>query len=243
MPGGMELSSGEDGSTDYPSKANRAAWTEGMIDDGTDTAGTLGLGGFHSGICTGAVGSAAGAGFVHGSGNHPDGQAARPFSGDGERLLTSSMINNYVKDGVLPRPEAKKYSRQHLAMLMMICMLKSVLTLPETHAILEGMRAGNGVEELYPVFSSIHQRAMQETAQRIGEARNQEAAALYQLAMTMALEANARRIAAARILDSLMPREDREREKEKKEEKKAKKDVRRSSSAGPSGSRMQQHCP
>lgn len=140
------------------------------------------------------------------------------------RLLTSSMINNYVKDGVLPRPEAKKYSRQHLAMLMMICMLKSVLTLPETHAILEGMRAGNGVEELYPVFSSIHQRAMQETAQRIGEARNQEAAALYQLAMTMALEANARRIAAARILDSLMPREDREREKEKKEEKKAKKE-------------------
>ena len=134
------------------------------------------------------------------------------------------MINNYVKDGVLPRPEAKKYSRQHLAMLMMICMLKSVLTLPETHAILEGMRAGNGVEELYPVFSSIHQRAMQETAQRIGEARNQEAAALYQLAMTMALEANARRIAAARILDSLMPREDREREKEKKEEKKAKKE-------------------
>ena len=147
-----------------------------------------------------------------------------PFSGDGERLLTSSMINNYVKDGVLPRPEAKKYSRQHLAMLMMICMLKSVLTLPETHAILEGMRAGNGVEELYPVFSSIHQRAMQETAQRIGEARNQEAAALYQLAMTMALEANARRIAAARILDSLMPREDREREKETKEEKKAKKE-------------------
>ena len=147
-----------------------------------------------------------------------------PFSHDGDRLLTSSMINNYVKDGVLPRPEAKKYSRQHLAMLMMICMLKSVLTLPETHAILEGMRAGNGVEELYPVFSSIHQRAMQETAQRIGEARNQEAAALYQLAMTMALEANARRIAAARILDSLMPREDREREKEKTEEKKAKKE-------------------
>lgn len=34
-----------------------------------------------------------------------------------------------------------------------------------------------------------------------------------------------------------MPREDREREKEKKEEKKAKRNVRRSSSAGPSGSR------
>lgn len=141
------------------------------------------------------------------------------FSGDSERLLTSSMINNYVKDGVLPRPEAKKYSRKHLAMLLMICMLKSVLTLPETHAILEGMGAGNGVEELYPDFSSIHQQAMQETAQRISASREQDPSSLYRLAMTMALEANARRIAAARILDSLTPREDKEPEKEKKAKK------------------------
>ena len=38
-------------------------------------------------------------------------------------LLTSSMVNNYVKDGVLPRPEQKKYSRDHLAMLTVICCL------------------------------------------------------------------------------------------------------------------------
>ncbi|MFA7206355.1 MAG: DUF1836 domain-containing protein, partial [Saccharofermentanales bacterium] len=25
------------------------------------------------------------------------------------KLLTSSMINNYVKDGLIPRPEKKKY--------------------------------------------------------------------------------------------------------------------------------------
>ena len=142
-----------------------------------------------------------------------------PFCGDGERLLTSSMINNYVKDGVLPRPESKKYSRKHLAMLLMICMLKSVLTLPETHAILEGMSVDNGTETLYPAFSSIHQQAVREVAQRLGDARNQDTAALYQLAMTMALEANARRIAAARILDSLAPQEDKDKEKEKEKEK------------------------
>ena len=65
---------------------------------------------------------------------------------------------------------------------------------------------------------------MQEAASRIDAAREQDTAALYQLAMTMALEANARRIAAARILDSLKPSEDKELEKEKKEEKKAKKE-------------------
>lgn len=34
------------------------------------------------------------------------------FTMDGERLLTPSMINNYVKDGVLPRPVQKKYGRE-----------------------------------------------------------------------------------------------------------------------------------
>ena len=39
----------------------------------------------------------------------------RFFERDGEDvLLTNSMINNYVKNGVLPHPEKKKYSRQHL---------------------------------------------------------------------------------------------------------------------------------
>lgn len=51
-----------------------------------------------------------------------------PFSLEGERLLTPSMINNYVKDGVLPRPNQKNTGGQHLSRLLMICMLKSVLS-------------------------------------------------------------------------------------------------------------------
>ncbi|NMA66074.1 MAG: DUF1836 domain-containing protein, partial [Clostridiaceae bacterium] len=30
-----------------------------------------------------------------------------------EKLITPSMINNYVKNEVIPRPEQKKYSREH----------------------------------------------------------------------------------------------------------------------------------
>ena len=37
-----------------------------------------------------------------------------PFTTDGsDKLLTPSMINNYVKDEVLPRPVKKKYSREN----------------------------------------------------------------------------------------------------------------------------------
>ena len=146
-----------------------------------------------------------------------------PFSHDGDRLLTSSMINNYVKDGVLPRPEAKKYSRDHLARLFMICMLKSVLSLPEINTILQGMTSEQGVDELYQNFIALQSQINQETASRIEAQKETDDNQLYQLAMTMALEANARRIAAAHILESLTPgdiKEAKEKDKEKKKKDK-----------------------
>lgn len=64
-------------------------------------------------------------------------------------LLTSSMINNYVKDGVLPRPEQKKYSREHLAMLTVICMLKPVLAIPDIDMLLKGLLEDNSSANMY----------------------------------------------------------------------------------------------
>ena len=42
----------------------------------------------------------------------------------GDRIFTPSMINNYVKIGLVDRPVAKKYGREQLAQLLMICVLK-----------------------------------------------------------------------------------------------------------------------
>lgn len=48
-----------------------------------------------------------------------------------EPLLTPSMINNYVKNGALPAPVKKKYNREHLAKLVVICMSKRMLALSD----------------------------------------------------------------------------------------------------------------
>ena len=132
-----------------------------------------------------------------------------------ERLLTSSMINNYVKGGVLPRPSQKKYSRDHLAMLTMICMLKSVLSLPEIQETMHGLDAENRVETLYPDFSSMELRALGGVVERIREMPDQSEESLYRMAMELAVEANARRTAAARILSCLKQEEPKETKKEK----------------------------
>ena len=44
-----------------------------------------------------------------------------------EKIITPSMINNYVKLGTVPAPVKKKYSKVHLAYLLILCTLKQTL--------------------------------------------------------------------------------------------------------------------
>lgn len=48
-----------------------------------------------------------------------------------DKIITKTMINNYVKQGILPAPEKKKYNRTHLAYLMVICVLKQVYSISD----------------------------------------------------------------------------------------------------------------
>lgn len=68
-----------------------------------------------------------------------------------EGEITRSMVNNYVKQRLIPRPAGKKYAREHLALLMMICILKQALTMEEIAALL-GMLCGGGVRAGYERF-------------------------------------------------------------------------------------------
>jgi len=47
------------------------------------------------------------------------------YPGYDRKGLTASMVNNYVKSGVMPPPVRKRYARAHLAHLIMICTLKA----------------------------------------------------------------------------------------------------------------------
>lgn len=48
-----------------------------------------------------------------------------------DKIITKTMINNYVKIGIMPAPEKKKYSRQHIAYLIVICVLKQVYSISD----------------------------------------------------------------------------------------------------------------
>ncbi|MGN0479206.1 MAG: DUF1836 domain-containing protein [Hominenteromicrobium sp.] len=138
------------------------------------------------------------------------GEALALFERDeNQNLLTSSMINNYVKNGLVEHPVHKKYSREHLSKLMMTSMLKQVLSIQDISVLFSGSEDSR---TLYAAFVSAQDNALHETAAQIHpEADESE---LRAMALRLAAEANARRAVAERILTALS---------EKKEKKSAEK--------------------
>ena len=138
---------------------------------------------------------------------------------DNESLLTSSMINNYVKDGVLPRPEQKKYSREHLAILLVICMLKQVLSIQDISSLIHTLLKDASQAEMYNRFCEAQSAAMQDVCDRVEKTAPQGEVELTRLAIEFSVEANARRTASERILSELSRSEERSNEKKREAEK------------------------
>ena len=55
---------------------------------------------------------------------------------DEDKILTKTMINNYAKNKLLPPPEKKRYSREHILMLIFIYYFKNILSISDIQTLL-----------------------------------------------------------------------------------------------------------
>ena len=53
-----------------------------------------------------------------------------------DKILTKTMINNYAKNNLLPSPEKKRYSKDHLLMLIFIYYFKNILSITDIQKLL-----------------------------------------------------------------------------------------------------------
>lgn len=72
--------------------------------------------------------------------------------GADEKFITASIINNYVRMRIMPPPYKKKYSRSHIAYLVIICTLKRSLSISSIQRLLPEDRSEEAVHELYTAF-------------------------------------------------------------------------------------------
>ena len=123
---------------------------------------------------------------------------------DDRDTLTSAMVNNYIKDGIVPRAEGKRYSPTHLAYLTAVCALKKVLSVRDSSNLLHsGEELGMDSEAMYGYFLRKLDKALSDTADTISPDAEQKE--LAKLALTLALQSYAYQLACTRILDILQP--------------------------------------
>ena len=79
-----------------------------------------------------------------------------------DKILTKSMINNYVKNELIPKPENKKYYPQHIISLIYIFYLKQILSLDDVKTIMNYYEKNHfdskSLSELYKVFLLSEQK-------------------------------------------------------------------------------------
>lgn len=82
-----------------------------------------------------------------------------------DKTLTKTMINNYTKNNLLPPPEKKRYTKEHLILLIYIYYLKNVISISDIQIMLkplidryfENPDAPHSLEEIYASLYKLEQ--------------------------------------------------------------------------------------
>ena len=147
--------------------------------------------------------------------SYMDRQVIRFEDDDG---LTAAMVNNYTKSGLVPRAEGKKYSRDHLAYLTAICVLKQVLSAKDIDLLIrESVGGSMGVQEGYAAFNAALDKALNSTADEMAEREN---ASLAYEAVHFALVSYAAGVACNRYIALLRQQKEAEQAAQPKKAKK-----------------------
>ena len=84
---------------------------------------------------------------------------------DEDDCLTSAMVNNYTKSGLVPRAAGKKYNREHLAYLTAICVLKRVMSTRDMDLLIkQELQGERSVADGYAAFCESLDKALNITA-------------------------------------------------------------------------------
>ena len=77
-----------------------------------------------------------------------------------DKIITKTMINNYVKHGVLKAPINKKYNREHMATLFVIFILKQVYSISDIKKLIQLAIKTSPIELAYDRFCSELEKAI-----------------------------------------------------------------------------------
>ncbi len=116
-----------------------------------------------------------------------------------ETFLTPSMINNYVKFGLIPAPNGKRYSRRHLCYMIALCFLKQILSMNEIKTIESQMISLSNELNAYNLLCTQLENAFQSCCNQTSN--NFETVPLEHLSLAYCAQAIANKLHAQKIIE------------------------------------------
>lgn len=115
--------------------------------------------------------------------------------------VTPSMINNYAKANIIPRTKGKKYSRDHIAILLAAFTLKKVLTIQDIATLLGSFSESGEVEAFYEKFRSDMKLSVQESDKNQEIEKTVESSSLKSLALRYAVDSSLKSLIAQDLIN------------------------------------------
>lgn len=75
-----------------------------------------------------------------------------------DAVVTSAAVNNYVRKKIIPPPVKKRYSRVHLACLVMLCSLKHSVSISYIQQMIPLTLTEADIHDIYNAFVEQHRR-------------------------------------------------------------------------------------
>ena len=85
----------------------------------------------------------------------------------GDKILTKTMINNYSKNNLLPPSVKKKYSKDHVLLLILIYYFKNILSIKDIETLLTPVREKYFSGSENPALSEIYSEVCEIEKSRI----------------------------------------------------------------------------
>lgn len=161
---------------------------------------------------------------------------------EGDKILTKTMINNYAKNDLLPPPDKKKYTKEHVLVLIFIYYYKNFLSINDIQTLLTPITdrffangEAFGLEEIYrevfgmekEVVESLKEdvrKKYQEAEKSFGEAPNEQKEFLKKFAFIceLSFDVYLKKMLIEKLLDEVGREQMKFHNEEKMSKKKAK---------------------
>ena len=132
-----------------------------------------------------------------------------------DKILTKTMINNYAKAKLFPPPEKKKYTKNHMILLILIYHLKSVLSISDIQKFLAPINdtlkqdpSSDLLETIYKKFVKIQKEVSKDSLyenntsfEQLEFIESDEKNKNILLILWLAVQSNTKKRLAEKILD------------------------------------------